>query len=162
MRVGKKSGKSIYIHRSAVDTLPPHLWDRFVKARDIVYDMIEQREVEFINMNFVIIHPDYVELVHAENFMTMWEPVLGKRYRVDNGGIVTFIPRPAKPRVLHQRYKTVEPDYTGFSIQADKNRERWYRKYFDARRMAGAGYLHKWIEMLAEIDKRLVLRLDNE
>jgi hypothetical protein len=151
--VGKKIGKdNIYIHRSAIDELPEHLLERVRDAIKIVESQLHDSLDREFKINFVITHPDYIELVNAVAFDHVWEPVLGDRFRVTNDGECKWIPCPAKPRVLHQRYKTVRPEYKGFSIQADKNRETWYRRYFDARRMAGAGYLHKWQEMLKEID----------
>jgi hypothetical protein len=153
--IGKRIGKDrIYIHLSAAAHLPPHLFERFRKACKIYDDALQSGKVKYtFSCNFIITHPDYIEFVKAEDFDTAWEPVLGERNRVYDDGRIVNIPRPAKPRVLHQRYKTVRQDhYKGFSIQADKNREKWYRKYFDARKMAGAGYLHKWQEMLKEID----------
>ena len=152
--IGKKIGKdNIYIQVSAVNTLPEHLKDRVAEALGML--AIDRAFVSFNfnwdGYNFVITHPDYIEFVEAEDFDNVYEPVLGKRYRVTNDGEVTYIPRPNKPRVLHQRYKTVRGDYCGFDIENDKGREEWYRSHFDARRMAGAGFEHKWQERLKEI-----------
>lgn len=152
--VGKKIGKdNVYIHSSAERELPPHLFKRVEDAADKVVEELKKRYAmsDVRQYNFIITHPDYIEFVEAENFDTTFEPVLGKRWRVDAHDNVIFIPRPAKPRILHQRYKTVKPDYKGFDIEEDRKREEWYRSHFDAKRMAGAGFLHKWKEMLAEI-----------
>lgn len=151
--IGKKIGKdNIYIHMSAIKELPVHLFARVYHALIIVDDMINEGQLEGgLAPNFIITHPNYIEIVEAENFNDTYEPVLGARYRVEADDETTFIPKPAKPRVLHQRYKTVKPDYCGFDIENDKGREEWYRAHFDARRMAGAGFHHKWMEMLAEI-----------
>ncbi len=148
---GKKIGKdNIYIHLSAVTTLPNHLVARVF----IAMELIKIREFSFIpfcDINFVITHPDHISLVLAEDFDKTHEPVLGDRYIVHNNGSVDIVGRPDKPRVLHQRYKTVKADYEGFDIEADKRREKWYRKYFTARDMCRAGYQHIWKEMLSGI-----------
>lgn len=157
MAIGKKIGKdNIYIHKSAVSNLPEHLRQRLDKALAAVFRRVlaKNEHDRWIRLNFVITHPNHIEIVEAEDFDSTWEPVLGQRYRVTDDGEVTHIPRPAKPRILHQRYKTVDPEhYFGFDIENDKDRERWYRSHFDAKRMAGAGFLHKWKEMLSELDK---------
>jgi hypothetical protein len=146
--IGKKIGKdNIYIHMSAVSTLPSHLVERYDKALRRLFSYAVQRNITF-PYNFVITHPDYISFVEAEDFDTTFEPVLGARYKVSKEGTVTFIPRPAKPKILHQRYKTVKADYKGFDIEEDKAREAWYRSYFDGKRMAGAGFEHKWVAMI--------------
>ena len=146
--IGKKIGKdNVYIHKTAIEALPDHLLARVFHAAIVVEEALEkdQFEGDGVNghLNFIITHPNHIEFVHAEDFDTVHEPVLGARYRVDLDDVVTLIPRPAKPRILHQRYKTVLPDYKGFDIEADKEREKWYREHFTARDMAGAGFEHK-------------------
>ncbi len=147
--IGKRIGKDrIYIHISAISMLPHHIVYR-------AYDAILATFTHIMDeANFIITHPNHIDIVEAENFDTSFEPVLGKRYRVDNDGNVIVIPRPNKPRVLHQRYKTVAPYYTGFDQDADREREAWYRGHFDAKRMAGAGYEHIWLKMLKEIEEK--------
>lgn len=149
---GKRTGNRTYIHGSAVDCLPAPLKRRVYIASLRLEDASQAGIADkFFNINFVITHPDHIEFVEAEDFDMNYEPVLGQRYRVDNDGRISYIPRPAKPRVLHQRYKTVNYDYEGFDIKDDMKREKWYRKHFDSRRMSGAGFEHKWLEMLEEI-----------
>lgn len=153
--VGKKIGKdNIYVHSSGMKYLPPHLIERVKKAIFRNSMAIDSGKGKHFKWNFVITHPDHIELVEAEDFDNTYEPILGQRNRITDDGEVTHIPRPAKPRVLHQRYKTVKPDYDGFDIEDDKKREEWYRSHFDARRMSGAGFHHKWMEMLAEIEEQ--------
>ena len=146
--VGKKIGKdNIYIHETAIAELPEHLYFRIAEALKVV-------PVGF-TFNFVITHPDYISFVIAEDFDTTYEPVLGQRIKVYNGNNAIWIPRPDKPKILHQRYKTVKDDYKGFDIEDDKDREKWYRQYFSSRDMSGAGYLHKWNEMLKNISESI-------
>ena len=133
---GKRTGNKTYIHGSAVDCLPAPLKRRVYIASLRLEDASQAGIADkFFNINFVITNPDQIELVEA----------------VDDNGRISYIPRPAKPRVLHQRYKTVNYDYEGFDIKDDMSREKWYRKHFDSRRMSGAGFEHKWLEMLEEI-----------
>jgi len=153
---GKKIGKdNIYIHRSAIGDLPLHLQSRIVAAAILVVKSMFNRKGELKDIpsvyNFIITHPNHIEFVVAENFDTTYEPVLGRRYRVDTEGIITAKGRPAKPRILHQRYKTVKPDYKGFDIELDKKREEWYREHFTGKDMAGAGFEHKWKDMIDRI-----------
>lgn len=151
---GKKIGKdNIYIHSSADTALPDHLVKRARQAAKALVEFLRRTndETNTKAYNFVITHPNYIEFVNAESFDTTYEPVLGERYRVDNNDQVTFIPRPAKPRVLHQRYKTVKDDYKGFDQELDRKREEWYRSHFTGRDMAGAGFEHKWVAMIDRI-----------
>jgi hypothetical protein len=153
---GKKIGKdNVYIHRSAIGELPLHLQTRVVMAAILVVKSMFNRKGELKDItsiyNFIITHPNYIEFVVAENFDTIYEPVLGRRYRVDTEGLVTVKGRPAKPRILHQRYKTVKGDYEGFDLELDMAREMWYRAHFSGRDMAGAGFEHKWVSMIDKI-----------
>jgi hypothetical protein len=149
---GKKIGKdNIYIHKSAAHTLPTHLKNRMEVAAEKLAKQFTGKPIVIDEGNFIITHPKYIEFVEAEAFDTTYEPVLGKRYRVTDDGEVLFIPRPTKPRILHQRYKTVKKDYTGFDQELDKAREKWYRSHFSRQDMAGAGFQHKWVEMIDRI-----------
>ena len=155
--IGKKIGKdNIYIHKSADNELPFHLLQRAYQAAKVLVKFLDETTggMDVSAFNFVITHPNHIEFVEAEAFDTTYEPVLGKRYRVTLDGTVTFIDRPAKPRILHQRYKTVKADYEGFDQEDDKARETWYRSHYSGRDMAGAGFLHKWEEMLKKIPAR--------
>jgi len=153
---GKKAGNGLYIHVSAITTLSPTKLTRVLSALISIEEHTKEHDPDFkdVPYNFLIIHPNYIERVEAEDFDTTHEPVLGQRYRVDHEGNVTYIQRLGLPRVLHQKYKTVQADYKGFDIEADKKREEWYRSHFDSKRMAGAGFEHKWIPMLAEIAEK--------
>lgn len=146
--VGKKIGKdNIYIHVSALSELPKHLRDRILDALEVV-------PVEFM-FNFVITHQDYISFLIVKDFDTTFEPVLGERWKVDNNKNAVYIQCPDKPKVLHQRYKTVKDDYKGFDLEQDRLREKWYRQYFSAKDMSGAGYQHKWKQMLEKISKSI-------
>lgn len=142
--VGKRIGNDkIYIHRSAISALPKHLKERVQAGEKLV--------PKSFNWNFVITNPTYIAYADAEKFDQENEPVLGARYKVDLQGNVTFEKRKDKPLILHQRYKTVLPDYKGFNQDQDKKRETEYRKHFDARTMAGMGYEHKWKEAIKKL-----------
>lgn len=149
--IGKKAGNSLYVHLSAVHKLPEKYRNRFHVASGHYTKAMNINAIPSVNCNIVVFHPDYVDFIYAEDFDNVYEPILGKRNRIHNDGTTEHIPKPAKPRVLHQRYKTVLPSYCGFDIENDKDREKWYREFFDAKRMAGAGFHHKWMEMLDEI-----------
>jgi len=152
MSIGKKAGNSLYVHLSAVHRLPEKYRKRFKEASDRYTADMMRNALPPVNCNIIVFHPDYVDFIYAEDFDDVYEPVLGKRNRIHNDGTAEHIPRPDKPRVLHQRYKTVLPSYRGFDIEDDRRREKWYREFFDSKRMAGAGFHHKWMEMLDEIN----------
>jgi len=142
--VGKRIGNDkIYLHRSAIDTLPDRLKSRVLEGQKLV--------PKDFKWNFVITNPDYIAFADAENFDKAHEPVLGARYKVSTDGNVTFEKRKDKPLILHQRYKTVKADYKGFDQEKDKEREQSYRKHFDKQAMSGMGYEHKWKEAIGKI-----------
>ena len=143
--IGKQIGKdNIYIHKSAMFTLPIKLLTRVRKGMKKV-----PKNWDF---NFIVTHPMYIAYVQAENFDKVYEPVLGARYKYTDNGKVVFVPRPYKPRVLHQRWKTVKPDYRGFNIKDDIKREKWYKQFFSARDMSGLGFKHKWKRALSDLE----------
>jgi hypothetical protein len=145
--VGKKAGSALYIHKSALDTLTGPKKERVDQAKALV--------PKNFKWNFVVIDPAYISFVDAEDFDNTYEPVLGARYKVKDGQ-ASYVSRASSQPILHQRYKTVKPNYKGFDIEDDKNREKWYRQFFDAKAMYGAGYKHNWEKMLSELPEKYV------
>jgi len=142
--VGKMSQYTRYIHKSALDTLPDVVLLKVNEAAKLV--------PKSFKWNFVIIDPKYISFVNAENFDTTYEPVLGERYKIQNGK-AEHIERVSKPMILHQRYKTVKSDYKGFDIEDDKAREKWYRTHLDAKGVRVPGLEYQWKELIKTLPK---------
>lgn len=143
-KAGKTTGYDTYIHRSAVDDLKKEYYDRYIEGLKLV--------PKNWKYDFVIATPKYIAYTKMVDFDKIYEPIFGDKFKVYTDGKTEIVKQPNKPMILHQRYKTVKPDYKGFDIQDDINRHNWYKGKIE---ITGSYYLwHDRIKELEPYDKK--------
>jgi hypothetical protein len=137
--IGKKIGGYHYIHKSALDTLPPRVQERVEEARklipsDFVYDIVQ-------------IGKDDIHFTSSPNWDIAYEPDVGDRYVVNTDGSVRYAK--GRGQIFHRRHLFVKPDYRGFDMEQDKKRVEWWSSFGpDIRRI---GYKKFWLDWLATL-----------
>jgi hypothetical protein len=111
IKVGKKVGDFIYIHKSALKALTEYKQD-FVKEA-------EKALPEGFTYEVLKIGTESVSFISAPNFDTEDEPALSASVKVANGEASTIKKESAtNPTIYHGKHFFVLPDYKGFDVEA--------------------------------------------
>ena len=139
----KKVMKSLYVHKSNLSELGEEnvkiVEERKKLIGDFAYDVIKF-DMDTENVTFI----------ECEEFDKIHEPMVGKQYLTKKDGEKKLMP--SKGQVYHKKYMFVAPNYTGFDIEAEKNRAEKYdellKMHEDKKIKNKIGYRKKWDEVL--------------
>ena len=138
----KKVVNCIYVHKSAIHQLGENanFVEKVIKIIDFPYDIIK---FDTKTKN--------ITLVQCEEFDKVHEPIVGDclliKYNEEKVKLIK-----SKGQIYHKKYLFVDKDYTGFDIEAEKNRAEKYdnmlKKHPDKKIKSKIGYKNKWLEVL--------------
>lgn len=122
--VGKEIGGELYIHISALDTLPGTTLNRVEEAYNIAR---ERYPLEADYISIVKINPQYISLIYSPDFDTTPEPVVDYSIQVKNGvAKLTDYRDRVRRQIYHHKWEMVKPDYRGFDYHESKERSKFW------------------------------------
>ena len=139
----KKVVNCLYVHKSNIDEL----------GKEIV-EIVNNKKKFVENFNFDVIKNEKktynVTFIQCTEFDKVHEPLVGDCLLVKNNGETKLMK--SKGQIYHKKYLFVDKGYTGFNIEAEKNRAIKYdnmlKKHPDKKIKSKIGYKSKWLEVL--------------
>lgn len=117
--VGKFIGGDLYVHKSAMNTLP-------TKELEIAESKLpEDFEYEIVKYNA---SSGSFSFIDSPDWNSAKEPVVGDSYKVSRTGEVTITRQKSDPQIYHHKWIFVRDDYDGFNVNQSIQRSiDWYR-----------------------------------
>lgn len=136
---GKKIGKNLYVHKSAIKTLTEK--DKEIVSRSLKF-IPKQFEYEILKINR---KEKEVSFIESKDWDVSHEPVVGDSYKVNlNIGKITFRKgREKNPQIYHHKWMFVEDEYTGFNVEESKQRSKEWQRIpvvFDKKKIGNQDY----------------------
>ena len=139
----KKIVNCLYVHKSNIDELGKEFVEIVRSRKNLVKDF----EYDIIKFDKDTLNVTFIE---CKEFDKIHEPLIGRQYLTKKNGEKKIMP--SKGQIYHKKYLFVDKDYTGFNIEAEKNRAEFYdnmlKKHPDKKIKSKIGYKSKWLEVL--------------
>lgn len=130
--VGKQIGGSVYLHASAIDTLP-----------DVVQDLVHERYVMAGVPPFDVVkwspQADIVSFIAVDDWDRVHEPVLTHVTTVWGDGRVRTQQVAHQQKIYHHKWEFVAPDYPGFDVGAERARSAYWLNHPHVRHLKEVG-----------------------
>ena len=148
----RKLGKTIYIHRSDIDSLSEDhfelVWSRWRK-------LVESKYVKSLaDFNIIKIKKDKVSFIKSEDFDFADEPTVGDSYVVNSDGSVKYLKKKDNPPIYRNKWAFVPEDYCGFDVEQSKKRSKELSEKLANINIDKRTISHKkqWLELLEKYD----------
>ncbi len=116
--VGKEIGGAVYVHREYESLLP----EAVRHAKTAIPSTFQYTVVKYV------VADETVSFIHSDDFDESDEPTVGDVYTVKANGSVAFRRVSVDPWIYHHKWLFVADTYTGFDVEASKERSlRWLR-----------------------------------
>lgn len=124
----KKVGYSVYVHKSAINQLLSYLDTQECKVLQKIISYAEQLSLSYCIIKFNK-ESQTVSLIQCNTWDILQEPVVGDSYCFKEDLSYKLIKGGTK--VYHNKWQFVNDDYTGFDVQAAKERTKEWNKIED-------------------------------
>ncbi|MEO2013883.1 MAG: hypothetical protein ABGZ53_05880 [Fuerstiella sp.] len=135
--VGKEIGGAVYVHRSYQHLLPVAVRDATPSIPDGFDYTVVKYQLKTETVSFIV----------SDDFDSADEPAVGDVYTVKSDGASTFRRQSKDPWVYHHKWLFVADEYTGFDVEAAKERSRLWMSLdnIDFRRIGKKSYWEEHI-----------------
>lgn len=143
LKIGKKIGNDVYIHRSQIESLSPEIKE---KINNNISRLPGDFEPTVIRYNT---KDGTMSFMESKSFDSVSEPTVDRSILVDANGNIS---QPRKgSTVYHRKYEMVPENYQGFDIQKNKERVAKYEEKLKEQgvpknKIGSSSFWNKWIK----------------
>lgn len=117
-RIGKVIGGEHYVHRNYESVLPDQ--EGLEKAKSLL-DPEHRNRYTVVKYNK---KEGTFSFIHSPDFDESDEPISGESHKVKPDGSITITKQKQDPQIWHHKQDFVADDYSGFDVEAAKQRSR--------------------------------------
>jgi hypothetical protein len=142
--VGKMMEPFLYVHK---DYVPEQFTELVEKLKASLPEDFEYTAVKIDTKTL-----DSISFIFSPDFDTADEPTVGTSYKVTTDGKVTVSKAPADPLIWHHKWEWVPDSYTGFDVEASKQRSLDWKSKLGVNKDVSnrIGRLSYWKQWIAE------------
>lgn len=119
---GKRVGQYLYIHTSAIESLPENIRDNISYYSKLLK---ERYNFDCYDVLKIGIKSPTISFIQTIGWDDLPEPFITKVYKVATNGSITFHDYTKQNIIYHHKWMFVDPNYTGFDIDESKKRSEW-------------------------------------
>lgn len=141
--VGKMMEPFLYVHK---DYVPEQFTELVKKLKSYLPEDFEYTAVKIDTKTL-----GSISFIYSPDFDTADEPTVGTSYKVTSDGKVTVSKAPADPLIWHHKWEWVPDSYTGFDVEASKQRSVDWKSKLGvnkdiSNRIGRLSYWNQWVK----------------